>query len=53
MYILNVNHEWNEMRLLQLVEYKTAEKSARDDHANIWEYGDIREDDAKEFGLTR
>ncbi|KAL7307029.1 hypothetical protein TKK_0000774 [Trichogramma kaykai] len=34
-------------------EYRKAEKEARDNHRNIWQYGDITEDDAKEFGVGR
>ncbi|XP_058791125.1 staphylococcal nuclease domain-containing protein 1 [Phymastichus coffea] len=32
-------------------EYRKAEKEAREKHLNIWQYGDITEDDAKEFGI--
>jgi len=40
-----------ERRLHKLVEeYKEAETSARKNHLGIWEYGDITEDDAREFG---
>ncbi|VEN51189.1 unnamed protein product, partial [Callosobruchus maculatus] len=31
--------------------YKEAQEQAKREHLNIWEYGDITEDDAKEFGL--
>ncbi|XP_031777766.1 tudor staphylococcus/micrococcal nuclease isoform X2 [Nasonia vitripennis] len=34
-------------------EYRKAEKEARDNHRNIWQYGDITDDDAKEFGVGR
>lgn len=34
----------------QVEEYAAAEASARKEHLGIWEYGDITEDDAKEFG---
>ncbi|KAJ8666951.1 hypothetical protein QAD02_008613 [Eretmocerus hayati] len=34
-------------------EYRKAEQEARDNHRNIWQYGDITEDDAKEFGIGR
>jgi hypothetical protein len=37
----------------QLKEYKSAEKEAKTQHLNVWEYGDITEDDAREFGMTR
>lgn len=37
----------------QREEYKKAEKEARDNHRNIWQYGDITEDDAREFGVGR
>lgn len=38
---------------LQLKEYKAAQDEAKKQHRNIWEYGDITEDDAKEFGIGR
>lgn len=42
-----------ERRLKNLVsEYKAAEEEARKNHRNIWQYGDFRDDDAKEFGLN-
>ncbi|KAK9882943.1 hypothetical protein WA026_023871 [Henosepilachna vigintioctopunctata] len=34
-----------------LAAYKEAQEAAKKKHLNIWEYGDITEDDAKEFGL--
>uniref|UniRef100_A0A1B0GKL7 Staphylococcal nuclease domain-containing protein 1 n=2 Tax=Lutzomyia longipalpis TaxID=7200 RepID=A0A1B0GKL7_LUTLO len=34
-------------------EYKEAEVAAKKAHNGIWEYGDITEDDAKEFGVGR
>lgn len=37
----------------QLESYKEAQDSAKKSHSNIWEYGDITEDDAKEFGLGK
>nr|CAD7596914.1 unnamed protein product [Timema genevievae] len=37
--------------LLLVSEYKAAQELAKKNHLNIWEYGDITEDDAKEFGL--
>lgn len=37
--------------LLQLNDYKNAQSEAAKNHLKIWEYGDITEDDAKEFGL--
>lgn len=39
--------------VLQLEEYKEAEAAAKKAHNGIWEYGDITEDDAKEFGAGR
>ncbi|XP_044734250.1 staphylococcal nuclease domain-containing protein 1 isoform X1 [Chrysoperla carnea] len=40
-----------EKRLSKLVnDYKEAEKSAMKNRYHIWEYGDITEDDAREFG---
>lgn len=40
-----------ERKLQQLVtEYKEAEQQARKSRQGIWEYGDITEDDATEFG---
>jgi hypothetical protein len=37
----------------QVSEYREAQEIARKSHANMWMYGDITEDDAKEFGLGR
>lgn len=37
----------------QLESYKEAQDFAKKSHSNIWEYGDITEDDAKEFGLGK
>ncbi|XP_060519354.1 staphylococcal nuclease domain-containing protein 1 [Cylas formicarius] len=34
-----------------LEDYRQAQDQAKKEHLNIWEYGDITEDDAKEFGL--
>lgn len=43
-----------EKKLQKLVsEYKEAQETARKSHTNMWMYGDITEDDAKEFGLGR
>lgn len=36
--------------LQQVEDYTEAEKLARKEHLGVWEYGDITEDDAKEFG---
>ncbi|XP_074027844.1 staphylococcal nuclease domain-containing protein 1 isoform X2 [Leptinotarsa decemlineata] len=36
-----------------LESYREAQNEAKKQHANIWEYGDITEDDAKEFGLGK
>ncbi|XP_018575956.1 staphylococcal nuclease domain-containing protein 1 [Anoplophora glabripennis] len=36
-----------------LEAYKEAQDIAKKNHSNIWEYGDITEDDAKEFGLGK
>ncbi|XP_030843744.1 staphylococcal nuclease domain-containing protein 1 isoform X1 [Strongylocentrotus purpuratus] len=42
-----------EKRLAKLVtEYAKAQEAARKDHKNLWRYGDITEDDAKEFGFS-
>ncbi|XP_021917779.1 staphylococcal nuclease domain-containing protein 1 isoform X1 [Zootermopsis nevadensis] len=41
-----------EKRLQKLVsEYRAAQETAKKSHANMWMYGDITKDDAKEFGL--
>ena len=41
-------------RLAKLVDsYLEAQESAKKNHLNIWEYGDITADDAKEFGHRR
>jgi len=43
-----------ERRLQKLVkDFKAAENEAKSKHLNIWQYGDITEDDAREFGLGR
>jgi len=43
-----------ERRLQKLVgEYVSAQDSAKKRHLNIWRYGDITDDDAKEFGLGK
>ncbi|RZC41141.1 staphylococcal nuclease domain-containing protein 1, partial [Asbolus verrucosus] len=36
-----------------LAAYKEAQEGAKRNHSNIWEYGDITEDDVKEFGLRK
>ncbi|XP_049819243.1 staphylococcal nuclease domain-containing protein 1 isoform X2 [Aethina tumida] len=36
-----------------LESYRAAQDVAKKAHCNIWEYGDITEDDAKEFGLGK
>lgn len=41
------------LSIFQLTAYKEAQEAAKKNHANIWEYGDITEDDAKEFGLGK
>lgn len=35
----------------QIAEYKSSQDTAKKSHLNMWQYGDITEDDAKEFGL--
>ncbi|CAL8131754.1 unnamed protein product [Orchesella dallaii] len=43
-----------ERRLQKLVkDYQAAEKEAKTKHLNIWQYGDITEDNAREFGMGR
>ncbi|CAG2175683.1 unnamed protein product, partial [Oppiella nova] len=43
-----------ERRLQKAVnEYKAAQDSAKKKRLNIWQYGDITEDDAKEFGYSK
>lgn len=43
-----------EKRLAKLItEYRAAQTEAKANHRNIWRYGDITEDDAKEFGVGR
>ena len=38
--------------LMKLVDsYRDAMESAKKNHLNIWEYGDITADDAREFGV--
>ncbi|XP_075230128.1 staphylococcal nuclease domain-containing protein 1 [Lycorma delicatula] len=44
----------NDKRLQKLVEeYKAAQEKALKGHKALWRYGDITEDDDKEFGLGR
>ena len=39
-------------KLAKLVDsYRDAMESAKKNHLNIWEYGDITADDAREFGV--
>jgi len=43
-----------ERRLQKLLkDYKAAEEEAKRKHLCIWQYGDITEDDAREFGMGR
>lgn len=43
-----------ERRLQKLLkDYKSAEEEAKRKHLCIWQYGDITEDDAREFGMGR
>jgi hypothetical protein len=37
----------------QVSEYREAQEIARKSHSNVWMYGDITDDDAREFGLGR
>lgn len=39
--------------ILQVEEYRSAEQAAKKDRSGVWQYGDITEDDAKEFGTGR
>jgi len=42
-----------EKRLQKLIsEYKSAQNSAKKNRLNLWRYGDITQDDAKEFGVN-
>jgi uncharacterized Fe-S radical SAM superfamily protein PflX len=34
-------------------DFKTAEEEAKMKHLNIWQYGDITQDECKEFGMAR
>ncbi|CAG0887351.1 unnamed protein product, partial [Darwinula stevensoni] len=36
-----------------IAEYMKAEETARKEHRNLWQYGDVTEDDATEFGLGK
>ncbi|KAL8583257.1 hypothetical protein ACOMHN_043092 [Nucella lapillus] len=46
--------ERKERRLAKLVgDYKTAQDEALKKRKNIWQYGDFREDDTREFGVAR
>ena len=37
--------------VVTLQEYEEAMEKAKKEHLNIWRYGDITADDAKEFGV--
>lgn len=46
--------ERKEKRLQSLVStYRAAQDEAKKKHLNIWQYGDITDDDAHEFGMER
>ncbi|XP_047478957.1 staphylococcal nuclease domain-containing protein 1-like isoform X1 [Penaeus chinensis] len=46
--------ERKDKRLQSVVtEYRTAQEEAKRKHLNIWQYGDITDDDAHEFGMER
>jgi hypothetical protein len=34
-------------------DYRASQDAAKKAHARIWQYGDITEDDDKEFGMNR
>lgn len=34
-------------------DYNSAQEEAKKNHVGIWQYGDIRDDDDKEFGMGR
>nr|BAN21254.1 ebna2 binding protein P100 [Riptortus pedestris] len=36
-----------------MIDYMAAQEEAKKKHLGIWQYGDIREDDDKEFGMGR
>jgi staphylococcal nuclease domain-containing protein 1 len=36
-----------------LTEYMKAQETAKQSRYNLWRYGDITEDDAKEFGISK
>jgi staphylococcal nuclease domain-containing protein 1 len=41
-------------RLAKLVDsYRDAQDSAKKNHLNMWEYGDITADDSREFGVSK
>lgn len=37
----------------QIQQYLSAQDAAKKAHLGVWQYGDITEDDDKEFGLGR
>ena len=51
--VLIVNHVRKREMDELLDKYQKAEELARKHRRLIWEYGDIRDDDAKEFGSGR
>lgn len=38
---------------VQLSEYRNGQEEAKRKHLNIWQYGDVTDDDAHEFGMER
>lgn len=38
---------------IQVSEYRSGQEEAKRKHLNIWQYGDVTDDDAHEFGMER
>ena len=51
--LLMVDRKGGRRMAKMLGSYTEAMEEAKKGHLNIWEYGDITEDDAREFGVGR
>lgn len=49
-YDLPFTNQLSRYLFQQVEEYKEAEDLAKKNHLGVWEYGDITDDDAREFG---
>ncbi|MPC21156.1 Nuclease domain-containing protein 1 [Portunus trituberculatus] len=51
--LLLIDERKDKRFLSMLTTYRAAQESARRKHLNVWQYGDVTEDDAHEFGMER